>query len=183
VQIDTNTACTGTNFIFTAAYLGSFDPENICTNWIGDSGSSPNPEQAFDVDVDNGQTLVIVVSEVTTDAGCPAYTLTVTGLCQSNTPTPTPTGTPTATPTPTPAQIMLRAHERRVGPNRELVELRWIGANSARVDIFRNGAQIARVQNTGSYADVVSRSGFFRYKVCEAGTQTCSNPAGVTFER
>src|SRR5215467_7197000 len=64
--------------------------------------------------------------------------------------------TPTATGSPTPVQIMLRAHERRVGPNTELVELRWIGANSARVDIFRNGAQIARVQNTGSYADVVS---------------------------
>ena len=38
VTVDTNTACTGTNFIFTAAYLGSFDPNNICTNWIGDSG-------------------------------------------------------------------------------------------------------------------------------------------------
>ena len=41
VNIDTNTACTGTNFIFTGAYLGSFDPANICTNWIGDSGLQP----------------------------------------------------------------------------------------------------------------------------------------------
>src|SRR5438874_4322040 len=64
VHIDTNTACTGTNFIFTAAYLGSFDPANICNNWIGDSGSSPNPDQPFDVDVNNGDTLVVVVSEV-----------------------------------------------------------------------------------------------------------------------
>ena len=96
VHIDTNTACTGTNFIFTAAYLGSFDPANICNNWIGDSGSSPDPEVAFDVDVDAGQTLVVVVSEVTPDAGCPAYTLTVTGLCSGGggTPTPTPSCTP-----------------------------------------------------------------------------------------
>ena len=42
VTVDTDTACTGTNFIFIAAYLGSFDPANICTNWIGDSGSSPD---------------------------------------------------------------------------------------------------------------------------------------------
>ena len=69
VNVDTNTACTGTNFIFTAAYLGSFDPNNICTNWIGDSGSSPNPDQPFQVNVTNGQTLVVVVSEVTPDAG------------------------------------------------------------------------------------------------------------------
>src|SRR6266542_4443683 len=103
VNIDTNTACTGTNFIFTAAYLGSFDPNNICTNWIGDSGFSPNPDQAFQVSVDNGQTIVIVVSEVTPNAGCPAYTVTVTGICGGGTPTATPTATftPTATPTST----------------------------------------------------------------------------------
>jgi N-acetylneuraminic acid mutarotase len=95
VHIDTNTACSGTNFIFTAAYQGSFDPTNICTNWIGDSGSSPDPDQAFDVDVNNGDTLVVVVSEVTPDAGCTAYTLTVTGLCAGGgTPTPTPSCSP-----------------------------------------------------------------------------------------
>jgi hypothetical protein len=103
VTVDTNTACTGTNFIFIAAYLGSFDPNNICTNWIGDSGSSPNPEQAFQFNVDNGQTFVIVVSEVTPDAGCPAYTVTVSPdtVCGGVTPTPTPTATVTVTPTPT----------------------------------------------------------------------------------
>ena len=68
MTIDTNTACTGTNFIFTAAYLGSFDPNNICTNWIGDSGFSPNPDQPFMVNVDNGQTFVVVVSEVGPDS-------------------------------------------------------------------------------------------------------------------
>ena len=46
VTVDTDTACTGTNFIFIAAYLGSFDPANICTNWIGDSGFSPESGSA-----------------------------------------------------------------------------------------------------------------------------------------
>ena len=32
-------------------------------------GSARNPDQAFQFDVDDGQTLVIVVSEVTPDAG------------------------------------------------------------------------------------------------------------------
>src|SRR5204863_784075 len=94
VHIDTNTACTGTNFIFTAAYLGSFDPANICNNWIGDSGSSPDPEQAFHVQVPAGQTLVVVVSEFFPNAGCPSYTVTITANCQSPSPTPTPTPTP-----------------------------------------------------------------------------------------
>ena len=79
VTVDTNTACTGTNFIFIAAYLGSFDPNNICTNWIGDSGpGSPNPDQPFDVEVPDGQTFVVVVSEVTPEAGCAGYTVTIT---------------------------------------------------------------------------------------------------------
>jgi hypothetical protein len=92
VTIDTNSTCTGVRFIFTAAYLGSFDPANICTNWIGDSGFSPDPDIAFQVDVDNGQTLVVVVSNVTADGTCPGYTLTLTGLCG---PSPTPTATAT----------------------------------------------------------------------------------------
>src|SRR6202023_3240480 len=91
--VDTNTACTGTNFIFIGAYLGTFNPNNICTNWIGDSGGSPNPDQPFSFNLDNGQTVVTVVSEVTPNAGCSAYTLTVNGLC-----TPTPTPTPSCTP-------------------------------------------------------------------------------------
>ena len=98
VTVDTNTACTGTNFIFIAAYLGSFDPDNICTNWIGDSGSSPNPDQPFQFNVDDGQTFVVVVSEVSPEAGCPSYTVTVTpeAICGGGTPSPTPTATATA---------------------------------------------------------------------------------------
>ena len=95
VTVDTNTACTATNFIFIGAYLGSFDPNNICTNWIGDSGFSPNPDQPFQFNVDNGQTFVVVVSEVTPNAGCPGYTVTITpqSICGGGgTPTPTPAG-------------------------------------------------------------------------------------------
>ena len=99
VTVDTNTACTGGQFIFVGAYLGSFDPANICTNWIGDSGFSPNPEQAFQFNVDNGQTFVVVVSEVTPESGCPAYTLTITpeSICGGGGVSPTPTATATAT--------------------------------------------------------------------------------------
>jgi hypothetical protein len=102
VTVDVNTACSGSNFIFTAAYLGTFDPNNICTNWIADEGSSPGPTAPFSFIIDNGQTVVLVVSEVNAGAGCPSYTMTVSGLDAGGTPTPTPTPTATATPTPTP---------------------------------------------------------------------------------
>jgi hypothetical protein len=78
VTVDMNTACTDTNFIFTAAYLENFDPNNICINWIADEGESPHPQNQFSFKIDAGQSYVVVVSEVNASAGCPAYTMTVT---------------------------------------------------------------------------------------------------------
>jgi hypothetical protein len=106
VTVGVTTDCQGSNFIFTAAYLGTFDPNNICANWIADEGSSPIPGDPtpFSFTIEDGQTFVLVVSEVSTGAGCPSYTMTVSGLCGGVTPTPTPTAsaTPTVTQTPTP---------------------------------------------------------------------------------
>jgi len=109
VTIGMDTDCQGSNFIFTAAYLGTFDPDNICSNWIADEGQSPIPGNAtpFSFNIEDGQTFVLVVSEVSANAGCTSYTMTVSGLCGGvTTPTPTPSATPTAsatqTPTPTP---------------------------------------------------------------------------------
>jgi hypothetical protein len=102
VTVSINTDCQGSNFIFAAAYLGTFDPKNICTNWIADEGSSPIPGDPtpFSFNIEDSQTLVLVVSEVNAGAGCPSYTMTVSGL-GGGIPTPTPTATATLTPTPT----------------------------------------------------------------------------------
>jgi hypothetical protein len=103
VTVDVNTNCQGSNFIFTAAYLGTFDPNNICANWIADQGQSPLPGSPtpFSFNIDDGQSFVLVVSEVNAGAGCSSYTMNVSGLCNGGTPSPTPTATSTPTPTPT----------------------------------------------------------------------------------
>jgi hypothetical protein len=171
VRVDINTPCTDTNSIFIGAYLGSFDPNNICTNWIGDSGSSPDPHSGFNFDLCDGETVVVVVSEVIANAGCSSYTVTVRGLgCQQATPTPTPT----------PGQIRLRfgAHLR---DGFKVVKLNYIGATSPTVDVFRDGALLATVNNDGSYVDVLTVRGIYTYQVCEAGTTNCSNEVTVTF--
>src|SRR5207248_7984421 len=94
-----NPACDGIRFSTATADLTCSHPNYICTNWIGDSGFSPDPDQAFQVEVPDGQTLIVVVSNFTAKGTCPAYTLTVTGLCGAFTPSPTPTFTPSPTPT------------------------------------------------------------------------------------
>jgi cell division septation protein DedD len=97
--------------------------------------------------------------------------------------TPTPSPTPTVTPTPTPGGITLTASGRRV-QGRHTVDLIWSGATSANIDIYRDGVVVATVSNTGSYTDSIGvRGGNVRYtyKVCEAGTQNCSNEVTVRF--
>jgi hypothetical protein len=79
VSVNISTACTGTNFIYSAAYLGAFVPSNICNNFLASAGSSPNPIGAYSFTVPAGSSFVVNVHEVTANAGCPAYTLTVSG--------------------------------------------------------------------------------------------------------
>jgi subtilisin family serine protease len=63
------------------------------------------------------------------------------------------------------------------------VALSWSGSNATNVDIFRNGATIATTANDGSYTDVMytKGGGTYTYKVCEAGTTTCSAEKTVVF--
>ncbi|MBA3357650.1 MAG: S8 family serine peptidase [Pyrinomonadaceae bacterium] len=62
-------------------------------------------------------------------------------------------------------------------------DLTWSGATSTNVDVFRNGAKIASTGNDGSHTDEINRrgGGTYTYKICEAGTPTCSNEVRVTF--
>src|SRR5437867_6192099 len=104
------------------------------------------------------------------------------------TPTATPTATSTATPTatatpiPTPGQISLTARGYKVH-GRQTVDLSWSGATSTNVDIYRNGVLIVTTANDGFYTDPVGGRGHatYTYQVCNAGSQTCSNQATVTF--
>ena len=63
------------------------------------------------------------------------------------------------------------------------MDLSWSGATGSNVDIYRNGMVVAMTGSDGFYTDSPGGRGHgsFPYKVCEAGTQTCSNQATVTF--
>ena len=62
-------------------------------------------------------------------------------------------------------------------------DLAWSGATSTSVDVYRNGSKITTTANDGFYTDNIDAlgGGSYTYKVCEAGTSTCSNEATVTF--
>ena len=78
----------------------------------------------------------------------------------------------------------LHAHGRRL-QGRHTVDLTWSPITSANTDIYRDGVVIAAtVPDTGAYKDFIGvRGGNVRYiyKVCDAGTQDCSNQVTVRF--
>ena len=81
VTITTSTGCIAAlNQIITVAYLGSFNPANLCTNYRNDAGGSPAPTNSFTVNVPANGTLVINVHEIAAGGGCSSYTLSVSGL-------------------------------------------------------------------------------------------------------
>jgi subtilisin len=62
-------------------------------------------------------------------------------------------------------------------------DLTWSGATSANVDVWRNGSKITTTANDGAYTDNIGSKGggSYTYKICEAGTSTCSNEATASF--
>ncbi|MGB7922170.1 MAG: hypothetical protein WCF57_02875 [Pyrinomonadaceae bacterium] len=76
VSVDVASACGAT--IFAAAYLTSFNPADLCQNYLGDAGSS-STMMHFEVTVPAGATVVVVIMEANAGTTC-AYTGTVSGL-------------------------------------------------------------------------------------------------------
>ena len=62
-------------------------------------------------------------------------------------------------------------------------DLTWTGASGSLVDIFRDGVLITTTANDGAHTDNVGRKGggTASYRVCDAGSSTCSNTVVVSF--
>jgi aqualysin 1 len=64
-------------------------------------------------------------------------------------------------------------------------DLSWSGTTAASIDVYRNNVKITTTPtpNDGFYTDSIGGkgAGTFTYKVCNAGTSTCSNNSTVTF--
>ena len=86
------------------------------------------------------------------------------------------------TPRPRPGAIQLHAQKKRIG-GINTVRLKWTGATSTNIDVYRNNVLIATTPNNGQYIDSTGDTGqaTYVYRVCEAGTGTCSNNVTVNF--
>jgi serine protease len=87
-----------------------------------------------------------------------------------------------APPPPPPGGIVLAAVGFKV-KGIKTADLTWTGATSVNVDVHRDGAVVATTPNDGAHTDSTGQKGggSHAYKVCEAGTSTCSNTVTVSF--
>ena len=67
------------NNLFAATYSGSYNPAAIATNYQSDPGASATT-MTWTTNVAAGQTIVLVIHEVTPNASCAGYTFAVSGL-------------------------------------------------------------------------------------------------------
>jgi hypothetical protein len=97
-----NAALGGAGDIESAAYLGSYDPTNLCLNYLGDSGvvglgtTVPNASYSFMVPAQSDFVVVVNTTGTTTSS---QFSGTVSGFYDF---TPGPGACATSTPTPTP---------------------------------------------------------------------------------
>jgi hypothetical protein len=86
VDVTADGSCSGNNQIFSAAYLDSYDPQNLCTNYLADEGQSPDlGYNAYSFEVPAGRTFVVVVDAVNAGGLCPNYNVNVSGLIDNAT--------------------------------------------------------------------------------------------------
>jgi FG-GAP-like repeat/FG-GAP repeat len=163
------------NFSAPITLLGAIGPTFVA---VGDFNGDAKQDLAV-ASHDSGNVSIFLRACGTTPTPTPTPTAT-----PSPSPTATPTATPTPTPTPSPSQITLSAVGYKVkGVN--TVDLSWSGATSNQVDIYRDGVLRVRTTNDGLHTDSTGGRGqaTHTYKVCEAGTATCSNQVTVRFGR
>ena len=76
--------------------------------------------------------------------------------------------------------IALTVANASKGKNRR-ANLTWSGSTAASVDVYRDGGLVTTTANDGQHTDVLPKgtAGTVTYRVCNAGTSTCSNDAAV----
>lgn len=77
-----------------------------------------------------------------------------------------------------PEGIVLQAALNAPPPGR--ISLSWSGASTASVDVLRGAALVATTPNDGQHDDRVQHAGTYQYRVCNAGTTSCSNTVAIT---
>lgn len=128
----------------------------------GNTSSSQNPNHSF---ADNGQyTVTLTVTDTDGEADQTSQTVEVEAAEMEDT------------------SIVLSTSISRQTSRTTYISLNWSGANSRRVDVYRNGSRVKTTGNDGNVSDRIrdNRGSELTYQICEAGTANCSNVSNIS---
>jgi PKD repeat protein len=156
-------SCSGLACSFTDASTDS-DGSIVGRSWtFGDGGTSTATNPSYTYAAAGSYTVSLTVTDDDGATGSTQQTVTVSDGGSGG-------------------AIVLEASPRTTGPWAN-ADLTWTPADGGNVDVVRGTSVIATVPDNGSYSDRIGRnvSGSYTYKVCEPGTNVCSNEATVSF--
>ena len=155
-------SCSGLTCLFTDT---STDSDGTISAWswtFGDGGTSPaqNPSRTYTAD--GTYTVTLTVTDDDGATGTASHSVTVKA--------------------PATGGITLSVRHYKVSGNQK-ADLKWSGATGGSVDVYRNNAKVLTTPNDGGETDHINRKGggSHTYRVCNAGTSTCSPDVTVTF--
>jgi hypothetical protein len=100
VTVRVSQAC-GDNSVRSIAYLNTYDPTDLCSNYLADGGVA-GPNYSYSFNLPAGASAVVVLYENSPNIGCEQYNVSIESCGAAvATSTPVPTNTPAATNTPT----------------------------------------------------------------------------------
>lgn len=155
-------SCTDLGCAFDGSGSSDADGDALAYSWsFGDGGSGSGATTSHTYAAGGTYTVTLTVSDGAA-TGSQSQTVTVTA--------------------PSSGGIALSATGYKV-KGIQHADLSWSGGASTSVDIFRDGAMIATTANDGAHTDNIGQKGggSHTYRVCEAGTSTCSNDVTVVF--
>ncbi len=128
----------------------------------GNTSGSQNPTHSF---ADNGQytvTLTVTDTDGATDQTSQTVEVEVEEMEETS--------------------IALSTSISRQTSRTTYIRLNWSGANSRRVDVYRNGSRIKTTGNDGNVSDRIrdNQGSEMSYQICEAGTANCSNISNIS---
>jgi subtilisin family serine protease len=157
----------------------SSDSDGSVTAWswrFGDGASSTSRSPSHTFSADGTFTVTLTVTDDDGATNATASTVTVAAAVQE------PTSPDTPDPDPAPSYQLSASGYKVKGSH--TAALRWSGTAATRVDVYRGAVRIASVTNSGAYTDAIGNKGggiTYTYKVCDAGTSTCSNSTSISF--
>ncbi len=152
--------CTGLTCTFTDASSDA-DGSIVSRSWNfgdGSTSSATNPSKTYSAGGNYAVTLTVADDDGASDLETKTISVSATG-----------TG------------ITLSATGQKVKGVRT-ANLSWSGAAGSSVDLERNGTIVGTIPNDGAHVDSAGKGGgTLTYRICQAGTSTCSNAVTLVF--